>query len=229
VLSPPVLSPLTGVREGDTLTVTPASYTGATSSSREWQRCDTNGACSAIADATGTTYTLAAADVDHSIQVQETAGNDNGSVSVISDATDPVLASPPVTPTDPGTTTTPTTTTDPGTTTTTTTTTPVPTTCAGAPRLLAVRPRSARVGGSRVTLRVNARTRRATLRARRGTIRSVTFKWDRKRVRAPRRTPLTLIIRRGWMTPGKHVLKAIVRPRQGRTRTIAMRLTVTRC
>jgi hypothetical protein len=238
VLSAPVLSPLPGVREGDTLTVTPASYSGATGSSREWQRCDTDGACSAIVGVADTTYTLTAADVDHTIQVQESASNANGSVSVISDATDPVLASPPVT-TDPGTTTPPVST-DPGTTTppvsltgsgTTTppATTTLPATCPGAPSLLAVRPRSARVGSGRVTLRVNSRRPRATLRAKRGTVRSVAFKWDGKRVRAPRRTPRTLIIRRAWMKPGEHVLKATVRPRRGTSRTIKMRLRVTRC
>ena len=233
VLSPPVLAPLAGVREGDTLTVTPASYSGATGSSREWQRCDTDGACSAIAGVTGTTFTLATVDVGHSIQVQETANNASGSVSVISDATDPVLALPPVTPTDPVSPTDPVTTTDPGTTTPTsptpTTNTTAPVTCLGAPRLVAARPRSARVGSTSVTLKLNASRRRATVRARPGTIRSVAFKWDGKRVRAPRRTPRTLIIRRAWMKPGKHVLKAVVRPRQGRTRTITMRLRVTRC
>ena len=88
---------------------------------------------------------------------------------------------------------------------------------------------AARLGTVRVTLKLNALKRRATLRAKRGTIRSVTFKWDGRRVKPARNKPRTLIIRKAWIKPGKHTLKAIVRPRHGTRRTIKMRLTVTRC
>jgi hypothetical protein len=207
VLSPPVLSPLSGVREGDTLTLTPAIYSALpTSTSFEWQRCDTDGACAPIAGAAGTTYLLAAADIDHSIQVQEGATNANGSIGVISDATDFVLGAlpPPVTP-------------------------PTGPPCLGAARLAPTRRRSVRLGTVRATLTLNARKRRATLRARGGKIRSVAFRWDNRRVRPPRTKPRTLTIRKAWLKPGKHTLKATIRPRHGKRRTIKMRVTVTRC
>jgi len=68
-------------QEGSTLTVNPGSWTGtpAPSFSYQWERCvGTGGGCSAISGATNTTYTATSADVAHTLLVQVTAKNANG-------------------------------------------------------------------------------------------------------------------------------------------------------
>jgi hypothetical protein len=76
--SPPTISG--SARQGATLTETHGGWTGEpTSYSVQWLQCNSlGGACLAIAKATGSTYTLAAADVGHEIAVQETASNSAG-------------------------------------------------------------------------------------------------------------------------------------------------------
>jgi hypothetical protein len=99
--SGPTLSPITGVQDRQTLTLTPGAYSGSgVNVSEQWQRCDATNACSTVTDAlghpvTGTSYVLTSADVGYTIDVQETATNAAGSVSVISADTDPVLALAP--------------------------------------------------------------------------------------------------------------------------------------
>jgi hypothetical protein len=70
-------------QEGQTLTEAHGTWTGSpTSYSYQWLRCDSSGAnCTAITGATSQTYTLTAADVGHTIRVQETATNAAGSAS----------------------------------------------------------------------------------------------------------------------------------------------------
>lgn len=68
-------------QEGSTLTVSPGSWSGspAPSFSYQWERCvGTGGGCSAISGATNTTYTATSADVAHTLLVQVTAKNSNG-------------------------------------------------------------------------------------------------------------------------------------------------------
>jgi hypothetical protein len=79
---------------GQTLTVTPGQWTGATGGlTYQWQRCDSAGDnCDDVAGATGTTYALSAADVGSMIQVQETATGTYGSVAETSDPVGPVTA-----------------------------------------------------------------------------------------------------------------------------------------
>ena len=321
-LSAPVLAPLSGVRDGDALTLTPGSYSGIITPSEQWQRCDAGAVCSDIPGATGTSYTLTPEDVNDTIQVQESASNANGSTSVISDATDPVLARAPfITDQQPSVSGTPSagqtltgdaghwggtptitfayqwqrcdaagancvnipgatsatyavdgaadagarllvavTATNAGGATTATSlatmTVPLPDTspfgaptpsgntptgttptdgnlvaptqpC--APRLTPARARSSRLGTIKITLRLNANTRRATLRAKRGTVRSVTFKLDGKRLRVAKKTPFAVTLRQSTLRAGKHLLKALVKPRRGKSRTIALRLTVVGC
>lgn len=71
--------------EGETLTVKHGLYLHRpTSFSEQWLRCKgTNGACAAIAHATGDTYMLTIADVGDQIRVQETAHNSYGSSSPV--------------------------------------------------------------------------------------------------------------------------------------------------
>src|SRR5207245_928947 len=69
-----------------------------TSYAFQWLQCDSTGSnCTAIAGATSQTYVLAAADVGHTIKVQETATNAAGTSSpATSSATAAVLPAAPV-------------------------------------------------------------------------------------------------------------------------------------
>jgi hypothetical protein len=76
------LPTITGqARQGQTLNDAHGTWTGnPTSFGYQWLRCDSAAnACSAIADATGPTYALTAADVGNTLRVQETASNAGGS------------------------------------------------------------------------------------------------------------------------------------------------------
>ena len=101
--SPPLLSG--AAVQGQSLTVTAGSWSGAPTLSEQWQRCNSNGAnCTNITGATGTSYLLAAADVGSRVRVNETAINSAGSASTASTATAvvtgqasaPVNQSPPL-------------------------------------------------------------------------------------------------------------------------------------
>jgi hypothetical protein len=65
---------------GQTLTAAPGEWSGGpTSLSEQWARCNAAGyGCSAIAGASGATYTLTAADAGSSIRVQESVANAAG-------------------------------------------------------------------------------------------------------------------------------------------------------
>jgi hypothetical protein len=76
--SPPTI---TGTaREGNTLTGHSGSWANApTSFAYQWQRCGADGTgCGDISGATNQSYTLAAADADHTVRVQVTAKNADG-------------------------------------------------------------------------------------------------------------------------------------------------------
>ena len=95
--SPPTISG--SATDGETLTVNAGAWAGSIpiSHSFQWRRCDPAGAnCIDIAAATGTTYTLTAADVDRTIRVRETATNAYGTGSAHSAATGVVKAKPGV-------------------------------------------------------------------------------------------------------------------------------------
>jgi hypothetical protein len=93
--------------EGQNLTDVHAQWTGGpTGYTYQWQQCDPTGAsCADIADATGHTYTLEAADVGHTVRVEEAAVNGGGTAEFIAstptvvvtqapptDATTPIIA-----------------------------------------------------------------------------------------------------------------------------------------
>jgi hypothetical protein len=69
------------VEQGSTLTATEGGWTNSPSTiAEQWESCNAAGsACSAIAGATSSTYTLTAAEVGRTIRVQETAENEAGS------------------------------------------------------------------------------------------------------------------------------------------------------
>ena len=82
--------------KGQTLSGQHGTWSSApTSYAYAWQRCDTAGNnCTAIAGAAGTSYTLAAADVSHTIRVRVTASNMGGAgAPALSPATAVVQAS----------------------------------------------------------------------------------------------------------------------------------------
>jgi fibronectin-binding autotransporter adhesin len=83
---------------GGTLTAANGSWSGTApiTYAYEWERCDDTGAaCAAISGATASTYTLANADVDHTIRVRVTATNSAGQSSIESNATAVVKTSAP--------------------------------------------------------------------------------------------------------------------------------------
>jgi IPT/TIG domain len=81
--------------QGQTLTVVPGGWSGAPTSIREqWARCNASGSgCSPIAGATGSSYTLGAADLGATIRVQETAANASGEGAPTASAQTAVVAS----------------------------------------------------------------------------------------------------------------------------------------
>lgn len=84
--------------EGATLTVSTGTWIGAAtiSYSYVWQRCDTSGNnCVTIPGATGTKYTLAAADVGHTIHAIVTASNSAGENRATAAASGTVTSSLP--------------------------------------------------------------------------------------------------------------------------------------
>ncbi|HEY5318825.1 MAG TPA: Ig-like domain repeat protein [Solirubrobacteraceae bacterium] len=100
-VSPPTISGTT--TQGQTLTEAHGSWTNSpTSYTYQWQQCDSAGnGCTSIAGATGATYTLTAADVGHTVRVQEAAANAGGMSSAASSATTAVVQSPSAPPTAP--------------------------------------------------------------------------------------------------------------------------------
>ncbi len=83
--------------EGQTLSAGNGSWSGSpTSFSYEWQDCDPAGEnCAGVAEAKGSTYQLAAADVGHTIRVVVTVTNAGGSTPATSAATAIVEAPAP--------------------------------------------------------------------------------------------------------------------------------------
>lgn len=90
LLTAPLLTPQTGLIAGQTVTLTPGSWSAGTTVSDIWQRCDSVGACQSIPAVTGTSYLTQLSDAGFTIQVQETGTAPSGAIVVYTDATDPV-------------------------------------------------------------------------------------------------------------------------------------------
>jgi hypothetical protein len=86
-------------RQGQTLAADRGSWSnGPTGYTLTWTRCDqAGGHCADIPGAHGSTYTLTAADVGHTIRLEVTAKNAGGSTTAVSAAT-PVTAAAPASP-----------------------------------------------------------------------------------------------------------------------------------
>jgi hypothetical protein len=83
-------------RDGETLTASNGTWTGGTpmTFTPQWRRCTTT--CTDIEGATGTSYTLAAADASATLRVVVTAKNADGSTAATSAPTETVAARAPV-------------------------------------------------------------------------------------------------------------------------------------
>jgi hypothetical protein len=94
-LTPPAVSGT--AQQGQTLSASTGSWLNSpTSYAYQWQDCDGSGAnCSNISGATQSTYTLAVADIGHTMRAVVTATNSAGSGSATSSATNAVAPPPP--------------------------------------------------------------------------------------------------------------------------------------
>ena len=84
--------------DGSTLTAANGSWAGSTplTFAYQWRRCNAaGGSCANIGGATGSTYSLAAADVGSTLRVVVTASNGGGSVSATAAQTPVVQAAAP--------------------------------------------------------------------------------------------------------------------------------------
>ena len=93
VVAPPQVSGTAQV--GQTLSTSTGTWSGApTSYAYQWQRCDANGVCTAIAGATAATYLLTPGDIGATIQAVVSATNAVGSQSAVTSPTGAVAAAP---------------------------------------------------------------------------------------------------------------------------------------
>jgi hypothetical protein len=99
--APPTNSALPAITgsaiEGETLKASQGTWTGSpTSYTYQWQRCSSAGtSCSSVSGATGTSYSLSAIDVEHTLRVVVTATNAGGSASATSAASAVISAPTP--------------------------------------------------------------------------------------------------------------------------------------
>jgi hypothetical protein len=236
------------------LTASPGMWSHAAGATwtYQWRRCDETGAnCADIADATGTTYVVDAADDCLRLQVAETVTSGSGADTAVSDLTGAVgpCADPDPDPTPtPDPTPGPTPVPDPGTgsvtgagtatagsTTTTTSSTTNSGTVAGLAqtpclRVIAGRKRVKlrRLGTLRLSLAKNAcltRSIAASVKPRKGTrLRSVRYKLDGKRLKRVKRPRLGARLSPARLAAGTHTLVVRATPRAGKAKTVKLRL-----
>jgi hypothetical protein len=225
------------------LTGTPGTWNPSTglTFTYQWSRCDVNGDCVDIDNATSTSYTVTDADVGQQLQLTETGTNLAGnSTASLSDSTDFVQALP-VAPGTGGGGTPATAGTSPATTTPDTSGTTPPTvlgadvSSAQCGRLTALpKPKRVRMGKLSATLRLTAGANgrspfKLSLKAPKGKMKSVTYRLDGKVLRHPRKSPFGASISSAGLKPGAHTLRIKLSPRMGKARTVTMRLQLGGC
>jgi hypothetical protein len=249
--TPPTLSPLTGVKVGDTLHFVQGTYQSGTAVSVTdvWMRCndsvvDPTPPCVAFDPATSlSAYTLQDLDAGFTIMVEETATNAFGTLVTDTDETDVVLAADGSQGTDPGTNPPP-----PGdnghppvdeTPAPAVAPAPTPPTSASdgvsghatscVASFATVKASKARLGKRAIRLSFSAHTRTLKLTAPKRSVRQVTYRLDGRRVRVSKKAPYKAILALKGLRTGRHTLKAIVTPRTGKARTLTMRLDLKAC
>jgi hypothetical protein len=96
--------------------------------------------------------------------------------------------------------------------------------------LLPAKARVAKIAAvGRIRISLNALTGRLQVKAPRGKVRSVSFTLDGKRLKAGKRSPWKAVVRAIALKGGKHVIKARVTPRHGKSRVITLRFSVKGC
>ena len=84
-------------------------------------------------------------------------------------------------------------------------------------------------GASAITLKMTTATGALQLRSPRGVVRSVTFTLDGKRIKSTRGGSLKTTLKAAKLKEGKHLLRALIHPRKGKSRTLLIRITVRAC
>jgi hypothetical protein len=213
---------------GQTLSVSTGSWSGTAplGFAYQWQRCSAAGAgCADIPGATQATRVLTTADQGSTLRAVVTASNDAGSAAAPS-AVSGVVAAPGLVVTPPG---------------------------GGAPGgapggggggqvgggsgPAACTPltadatsRKLKLGGaSAITLTMTTATGALQLRSPRGVVRSVTFTLDGKRIKSTRGGSLKTTLKAAKLKAGKHLVRALIHPRKGKSRTLLIRITVRAC
>lgn len=241
----PTLSPLTGIDVGATLTFTQGTYNGTgITLSDTWYRCNdavtdpSVSPCAAIATVSGgnSTYKLQAADAGFTIMVEETATNAAGSIVTDTPETDavgtPTTSTNPPPPGDGG---------NPPVVIGASGAAPAPAPGGGTTsgttgssnscvaHFASVKARTARVGKRSLRLSFASKTRTLKLTAPKRSVASVTYKLDGKRLRASKKAPYKAVVSLKGLRTGHHTLKAVVKLRAGKARTLTLRLSLKGC
>jgi hypothetical protein len=91
----PTITYVYPIKVGSVLTGNKGAWNKADRFTFQWLRCNDNGeGCKKISNATGTTYKVADADVKHTIRLDVTASNADGSTTVRANATSQIPATP---------------------------------------------------------------------------------------------------------------------------------------
>jgi Concanavalin A-like lectin/glucanases superfamily len=212
--APPVINGTPAV--GSPLTASTGSWNGTPpiAYGYQWLSCDAAGAQCVNLAATQATYTPVLTDQGRRLQAVVTAANGDGSSQAASALTGAVVGPP------------------------------LPVAASSAARnsavitvggsCLRVTPgkvlRKARlVGRSKLTLQFDARTRIVRLRAPHGKVRSMVVTFDGKRVSRARGGSLKVLLNSKKLAAGKHVLRATVHQRHGKSFTLTVHVTSTSC
>ena len=257
LVSAPTISGTPDVGQALNVTAGTWNYNGGTLAagypSYQWERCN-DVDCIDIAGATAPSYTVTADDAGFQIDVEETVATQYGSAFADSDPVTIPGTPGPLDPGDPGAgggtgggTGSGGTDTSGGSTTTTSSTT-TSTSVTGTASVLGVdvtsgqcgrltvlpKPKRLRLGKVRATLSLTTRPGgrspfKFALKAKKGTLRSVSYKLDGKRVRSSRKAPFRATIVTTSLKPGKHTVRVRITPRKGKSRTITLRLQLGGC
>jgi hypothetical protein len=208
---------------GQTLAVSTGGWSGTApiGFSYQWQHCTAAGAqCADIPGAIQATRVVAAADQGGTLRAVVTATNEAGSAAAASPVSGVVVAAGGAGGATPG-----------------GGTTPGGGAVGGAGSPAACTPLVADAalrklklkGAPAITLRVTPATGLVQLRSPRGVVRSVTFTLDGRRIKSTRGGSMKTTLRATRLAAGRHLLRAVIHPRHGKSRRLLIRITVRAC